>query len=283
MGAAAKRIYQKIDTPLSGHGMPHPEMPSLSGLRRPGEWAKGMARGYGSHLKSLGSRGGVTRALKDISPLSLGLTVLPELTGQGVISATKNAPEGEKARTLGGALGGILGGQLMWRTGLLGSLGGSYLGSRLGERVGGALTGGKRKKRQVTNNSTNMPVSMQPGMMGPEVDPRHQAMKIGERLPEVSGTLPPFSVGGPGREDVASRGRVSNRNNEVFGGDSLRNVGELDKIFHTGQGLGSQGGQPYADGSIYRHLKISPSGKINSKMKRELGDSSLDSASSDYL
>ena len=265
-------------------------MPSMSGLKNPKQWAKQMGQGYLSHLKTLSSRGGVTRALKDVSPLSLGLTVLPELTGNGIISATKNAPEGQKVRTLGGALGGLLGGQLMWRTGLLGSIGGSYLGSRLGERIGDAVTGKRSKKKnqpsqaELAHRRGFLPVNMNPGSAGYGVDPRITPFKTAtQHLPEVSGTLPPLSMGGPGREDVSRKGRVSNRNNEYFGGDTLRNVGDLDKIFHVGRGLGSQGGQPYADSSIYRHLRLDPSDKVNQKSKRELGDSSVDSSSSDYL
>jgi len=214
--------------------------------------------------------------------------VLPELTGQGILAAAKDAPEGEKATTLGGALGGLLGGQLMWRTGLLGSLGGSYLGSRLGERLVGSIAGKKKKQPKPLSPMTpgqgaTPGTAVMPEILGQHVDRETEPMKIGVSLPEVAGTSPQLSLGGPGREDVASRGRVSNRNNEYFGGESLRNVGDLAQLFYAGRGLGSQGGQPYADGSIFRHLGLDPSGKVNPKSKRELGDSSLDSASSDYL
>jgi len=289
IGRAAKNVMQAVDTPIAGRGFPNPNMPPFGDIvRKPLSWAGQMGKGYLQHAKRLGEPGGFTSALKDVSPLSLGLMVLPELTGQGVLSAVKDAPEGEKANTIGGALGGLLGGQLMWRTGLMGSLGGSYLGSRLGERVMGSLVGKKKPKQKPMSLMTpgqgvTPGTALQPSILGMPAEKEQEPVKVGERLPEVAGTSPSLSMGGPGREDVGSRGRVANRNNEYFGGDSLRNVGDLSAIFHTGRGLGSQGGQPYADGSIFRHLGLSPGGKVNPKSKRELGDSSLDSASSDYL
>jgi hypothetical protein len=218
--------------------------------------------------------------MKDVSPIALGLTILPELTGQGIIHSTSEAPEGEKLKTLASGLGGLVGGQLMWPTGLVGSLGGSYLGSAIGGRMAEPFS---KKNRRMQDPQETSPQMMNASMfpdaneLGPKVGTQH--------LPEVSGTSAQLSLGGPGREDVGSRGRVSNRNNEYFGADSLRSMGssELDQIFHAGQGLGSGGGQPYADGSIFRHLNLEPGGKVRPKSNRELGDSSLDSASSDYL
>jgi len=287
--SAAGKAFDFLNRPIFYKGkLPEVNMPAARSIfKNPVAWAGQMGRGYLGHLKSLGERGGVARELKSIDPLSLGLLVVPELTGQGIISGVSKAPEGEKTRELGSALGGLLGGQLMWRTGLLGSIGGSYLGSRLGETVASSVAGRKKKKRSPELMSPSSGVTPgtaeQPMILGQHEHFYPDYMKTSEKLPEVSGTSPQLSLGGPGREEVASRGRVSNRNNEYFGGESLRNVGDLAQLFYAGRGLGSQGGQPYADGSIFRHLGLDPSGKVNPKSKRELGDSSLDSASSDYL
>ena len=274
-----RRILSKADAPISSQAITRPNMPRFREVfKDPKGWATGMAKGYGSHLNTLSTPRGLIGAMKDVSPLALGLTILPELTGQGIIHSTSEAPKGEKLKTLASGLGGLVGGQLMWPTGILGSIGGSYLGSRIGGRMAEPFS--KKKNNQ----------GEQPGMSAPQMhasmfpDANELGPKFGaQHLPEVSGTSPSLSLGGPGREDVGSRGRVSNRNNEVFGGESLRNVGDLSAIFHAGQGFGSGGGQPYADGSIFRHLGLSPGGKVHPKSKRELGDSSLDSASSDYL
>ena len=273
-----RRILSKADAPISSQAIARPNMPRFREVfKDPKGWAKGMAKGYGSHLNTLSTPRGLMGAMKDVSPLALGLTILPELTGQGIIHSTSEAPKGEKLKALSSGLGGLVGGQLMWPTGILGSIGGSYLGSRIGERVAEPFSKKKNTQAQPSVSPQHMYSSVFPDAneLGPKVGMQH--------LPEVSGTSPSLSLGGPGREDVGSKGRVTNRNNEVFGGESLRNVGDLSAIFHAGQGLGSGGGQPYADGSIFRHLGLSPGGKVNTKLKRELGDSSLDSASSDYL
>ena len=293
ISAAANKIYSKVDTPVRaalrkadtpvwGQTSPRPDMPRLRQVfSDPKGWAKGVAKGYGSHLKTLSTPSGLMGAMKDVSPIALGLTLLPELTGQGIIHSVSEAPEGEKLKSLASGLGGLVGGQLMWPTGIVGSLGGSYLGSAIGERMSEPFSSKKDRRTQIYPGISPpmMHASMFPDAneLGPKVGIQH--------LPEVSGTSPSLSLGGPGREDVGSRGRVSNRNNEYFGADSLRSMGSsgLDQIFHAGQGLGSGGGQPYADDSIFLHLKLDPGGKVRPKSNRELGDSSLDSASSDYL
>lgn len=297
VGSAAKNVWKGINTPIGGQRrIPDPNMPAMRQLfTDPKGWAGQMGRGYAQHLKELGKPGGISAALKDVDPLSLGLIALPELTGQGVLSAISKAPEGHKAETLGDALGGILGGQLMWRTGLLGTLGGSVVGSNIGKQLMRTLTGGKKKQRKIEEQQRARQIRsrgmlpgegispgmiIQPGMMGL---PARSSEKVGERLPEVAGTSPTLSMGGPGREDVAGKGRVANRNNAYFGTDKLRDVsGEIAAVFYAGRGSGAEGGQPYADGSIYRHLGLSPRTK-KLKPNRELGDSSLDAGSSDYL
>jgi len=265
-------------------GLPEADLPGLGKwLKQPGQAVKHFAKGQRGHLKRLAEPGGARKALLDVTPLTAAGLVAPELLGMGFIRGIKDAPSEQKGEHMGSAAGRLLGGQLMMRSGLLGGLAGGAVGDVLGGAAGRSIDRarsmfkGKPKpkpKEEIPpqrRSYTYPQPSFQPrgysfdeDFSGYQYGPGYakHSSEFGSPgsagLPEVAGTAPSLAMGGPGMDEVRNQGRFVGRNGPYRKVDEFTRLDspEMQHIFYAGNGLGSGGGQPYADGDAYKHTGI---------------------------